>query len=255
MMDARVNTLSPSILSELDCPELLATGFLLVEPATLKHAPDLASLDMRACTPRPLSHREELMPRLLDIGELDPEAQRIATERWKEEAKADRPPVACVWIDSPVDADTLVEHIARHLVGPGEGGKPVFWRYYDPRVLSLALAVLDPLQRAALFGPSKAWHFAWAGHRWFCPGPDEESWSSIDQPSAWPRPEQWPRINRSEIADRIVQRLPVLPAEQAAELPAALDRALGLAAGQAPMTAEALVDDMVRALRQEFVIG
>lgn len=233
--------------------ELMTTGFLLVEPATLAHVPDLAALDMRACTPRVLAHREELMPRLIDLAALDLEGQRIATERWQEEPEVERPPAICAWIDSAVDADALAGHIARYLVGPGEGGQPVFWRYYDPRVLSLTLAVFDLTQRLALLGPVHEWCFAWGGHRWRSAGLGAEIVQPDDQPSGWPRPDQWPRINRSDIADQIRRRLPTLSVDQAAQLPAALDQTLCSAGEQDAMTTEALISDAVQRIQHAFL--
>lgn len=251
-MDDRMKTPPPPMQAVPDDQELMTTGFLLVEPATLAHVPDLAALDMRACTPRVLAHREELMPRLIDLAALDLEGRRIATARWQEEPEVERPPAICAWIDSAVDADVLVEHMARYLVGPGEGGQPVFWRYYDPRVLSLTLAVLDPTQRLALLGPVHEWRFAWGGHRWRSAGLGAEIVQADDQPSGWPRPDQWPRINHSEIVDQIRRRLPVLPVDQAAQLPAALDQVLCSAGGQDAMTTDALVNDAVQRMRHAF---
>ena len=252
-MDDRMKTPTPLMQAIPDHQELMTTGFLLVEPATLAHVPDLAALDMRACTPRVLAHREELMPRLIDLAALDLEGQRIAAERWQEEPEVERPPAICAWIDSAVDTDALAEHIARYLVGPGEGGQPVFWRYYDPRVLSLTLAVFDPTQRLALLGPVHEWCFAWGGHRWRCAGLGAEIVQPDDQPSGWPRPDQWPRINRSDIADQIRRRLPALSVDQAAQLPAALDQTLCSAGEQDAMTTEELVSDAVQRIQHAFL--
>jgi hypothetical protein len=201
----------------------LTRGFLLIEPTTLVHVPELAALDMQPCTPRVLAHREELMPQLVNIAALEDEARALATEYWMAEAHVERPPVICAWMDSDADADAIIEHIARHLVGPGVDGKPAFWRYYDPRVLTLTLAILDSAQRKALLGPIREWQFAWAGQRWGITNAREEA-ADDDRPSGWPRPEQWTRINHSEVADRILRRLPALSNEQAARLPATLDQ-------------------------------
>ena len=78
----------------------------------------------------------------------------------------------------------------------GANGQPVFWRYYDPRVLSLTLAIFDTVQRQALLGPIKTWQFAWAGHRWQVPGPGVSSDTLDGYVPAWPRPEQWPGLVR-----------------------------------------------------------
>ncbi|MBR8314373.1 DUF4123 domain-containing protein [Burkholderia dolosa] len=231
----------------------LKTGFLLVEPATLAHVPDLAALDMCACTPRALVHREELMPRLIDVAALDEEGRRIVTERWHEETTVERPPAICAWIDSAVGAEALAEHIARYLVGPGEGGRSVFWRYYDPRVLSLTLTVFDPAQRLALLGPAREWHFAWAGHRWRTARLGAEAASPDDEPAGWPRLDQWSRINRSDIVDRIRRRLPIFPADRAAQLPAALDQFLRSVGEQDAGATDELVDAAVQHMRLAFL--
>lgn len=207
-----------------DLSSPLEQGFLLIEPATIGHEPFLQTLPMHACTPRVLAHREELMPRLVDLAALEPDVRAKASAVWRSECGREGPPVICGWLDSEADIDEVAAHIAQHLVGPGEDGKPVLWRHYDPRVLSLTLAIFDTPQRAALRGPIKQWQFAWAGHRWSIANlravPDD---ADRDAPG-WPRPEQWLRINRSEAAARVVERLPAIAAEDAAHLPTELDR-------------------------------
>ena len=230
----------------------LTRGFLLVEPTMLIHAPDLAALDMHPCTPRVLAHREELMPHLIDLAALDAQSQGVAAAHWQEEVMTERPPVACAWLNTEASADMVVEHIARHLVGPGADGRPVFWRYYDPRVLSLALAILEPDQRRALLGPIDAWQFAWAGHRWFvdAPGPKAELAAQL---AGWPRPDQWPRLDRSEVAEQVRQRLPALTSSQAARLPAAIDQALHALAVQDVAGTDALAEHAVQHVQQELL--
>ncbi|MGY6239297.1 DUF4123 domain-containing protein (plasmid) [Burkholderia ambifaria] len=222
--------------------EALTHGFLLIEPATLAHVPALGALDMRPCTPRVLAHREELMPRLIDVAALDEADQATVSESWDAETVGDRPPVVCAWLDSDLDGDSLVEHIARFLVGPGADGKPVFWRFYDPRVLALTLAIFDPVQRQALLGAIQSWQFVWAGHRWSIPGPGVATDLLYGHAPAWPRPDQWPRINRSDAATQVVDRLSDVPVQEAALLPAALDRLFSDAAQFGLTQADDLAD-------------
>lgn len=207
-----------------DAPEPLTHGFLLIEPASLDRAPALKALDACACTPRVLAHREELMPRLIGVGALDESARTVVTDAWFAEIHTDKPPAICAWLDCDLDRETLARHIARYLVGPGVDGRPTLWRYYDPRVLSLVLAVVDPAQRQALLGPMRDWRFAWAGHRWNITGPGRIADLLDGHEPAWPRPEQWPRIDRSHAAVLLLDRLPALSAETAARLPAEFDR-------------------------------
>lgn len=232
----------------------LMHGFLLVEPTTLVHAPELAALDMRPCVHRTLAHREELMPQLIDVAALDDKARAVATECWMAETRAERPPVVCAWLDSDAGVDAVSEHIAQYLVGPGAGGKPVFWRYYDPRVLALTLAVLDRAQREALLGPAKVWQFAWAGHRWSVTGAGA-GLRDADRSLGWPRAEQWTRINRSETADRVVRRLPVMSVEQTARLPVALDQLFSdVALSSDAEDVDVLVEFMSERVRNDFAL-
>jgi len=199
-------------------------GFLLVEPATVEHEPILQALAMCPCTPRVLAHREELMPRLVDISLLEPEAQMRVTTVLLRETTANRPPVICAWLACDVDIDDLASHIARYLIGPGADGRPAFWRFYDPRVMALTLAKFDPAQRDLLLGPVTEWQFAWAGHRWSTIGPGARNDDSRGHTSAWPRDEQWLHINRSEVATRVIDRLPPMVSDRVAQLPNELDR-------------------------------
>lgn len=232
----------------------LTQGFLLVEPTTLVHLPELAALDMRPCTPRVLAHREELMPQLIDIAALDDEARAVATNCWLAETSVERPPVICAWLDSEADADAMSEHLARYLVGPGADGKPVFWRYYDPRVFALTYAVFDSKQREALLGPINAWQFAWAGHRWSVTSAGTGA-TEADRPLGWPRPEQWTRVNRSETADRVVRRLPVMSVEQTARLAATLDQLFSeVALSSETEDADVLVEFMSERVRNDFAL-
>lgn len=231
----------------------LTHGFLLVEPTTLVHAPELAALDMHPCTPRMLAHREELMPQLIDLAALGDQARVLATESWAVERHVERPPVVCAWLDSEARADAISEHIARYLVGPAADGKSVFWRYYDPRVLALTFAIFDPAQRQALLGPIQAWQLAWAGHRWSVANTGARA-ADADQPLGWPRPEQWARINFSEAADRVLRRLPALSVEQTARLPAILDQAFSEAAlNSDTKDMDALVEFASQHARSELV--
>lgn len=234
--------------------EPLSRGYLLIEPATLAHAPDLAALNRRPCVPSALVHREELMPQLVDLTVLDDNARLRAAASWMAERHAEHPPVICAWLDSEAAADMVAEHIACALVGCGVDDQPVFWRYYDPRVLALTLAVFDPAQRQALLGPIRAWQFAWAGHHWSVASVDVKP-ALADRPPGWPREAQWSRINRSAAADRVLRRLPSLSLGQAARLPAVLDRTFSELAGSGEtLDVDALVALALPEVRRELAL-
>ncbi len=182
------------------------------------------------------------MPRLINVAVLNEAAQIAVTEVWRKELVGERPPIICAWLDSNLDIDSLAQHISRYLVGPGEDGKPAFWRYYDPRVLALTLAVLDSAQRQALLGPIQTWQFSWAGHRWSVSGPGIATDILEGHVPAWPRLDQWPRINRSAAAAQVVNRLSDVPVQEAAPLPATLDRLFSDAAQFGITQADDLAD-------------
>ncbi|WDR90008.1 DUF4123 domain-containing protein [Burkholderia ambifaria] len=235
-----------------DHSAMLTSGYLLVEPTTLGYVPDLAALDMHPCTPRALAHREELMPRLIDLGSLDTECRRIVTEHWHAEVDAERPPVVCAWIESSADVDAIATHIARYLVGPDASGQPVFWRHYDPRVFALVLAIFSADQRQALLGPVHTWRFPWAGHIWSIDGPGVES-DPTEQVLGWPRIDQWPRISRSEIVDRIRRRFSGFAVWQAARFPSMADGFLNSAAANGNHSAnDELVESAWQYLSSQF---
>ncbi|MGN6083272.1 DUF4123 domain-containing protein [Trinickia sp.] len=200
-------------------------------------------LDLHPCTPRVLAHREELMPRLVDVSSLDSDAQAAISAVLIRETSANRPPVCCAWLASEASIDDLAHHIARYLVGPGADGRPAFWRFYDPRVLALTLAAFDRVQRATLLGPVTDWQFAWVGHRWAVTGPGTPNDDSNGYMPAWPKPDQWSRISRSEAASRVIDRLPAMAPEKAARLPSELDRIFTAAAERGAMLdTDALAD-------------
>jgi hypothetical protein len=52
----------------------------------------------------------------------------------------------------------LHRHLRKFNVVYGPEGKPLFWRYYDPRGLPSVLGVMDPAQQRAFLGPFEmAW--------------------------------------------------------------------------------------------------
>lgn len=238
---------------KFDCSSVLPHGFLLIDPVTRIDTPELSEFDGQPCVPRVLAHREECMPLLVDIAALDDQARTLATQYLLAERHVERAPVICAWLDSEASGDAIREHIANHLVGPGAEGADVFWRFYDPRVMSLALAVLDPSQRQALLGPVTSWTFPWAGHYW-CVETSGNGLAAVDASSGWPRPDQWPRIDRSDLADRIVRRRLAFSVDHLAHLPSTLDRMFCEAVCQGITSPDALVDYALHRLRQAFLV-
>ncbi|WP_186196980.1 DUF4123 domain-containing protein [Burkholderia gladioli] len=229
-------------------------GFLLIDPSTCGHAPDIAALDGQACTPRILAHREEWMPKLVDLATLNDDVRMLAGRYLLGRLHADQPPAICAWLDSEASVDVIAGHIAHHLVGPGIGGQSVFWRFHDPRVFSLALAILDPAQRRALLGPVKSWTFPWAGHGWRVEA-GQFAHESVDSPAGWPRPDQWPRIDRSAMAHEVCYRLAGLSSAQAARLPVIVDELFREALNQGLVASHEFVTFALQRLPHDFKLA
>jgi hypothetical protein len=227
----------------------LSSGYLLLETTTLAYEPTIRSVPRTPCVHAALAHQGELMPALIDLAALDIQTQAELTQLACE-TQDGQPPVVCAWIESLADTQTLAEHIARYLVGPNAAGQTVFWRYYDPRVFSLALAVLTDQQRNALLGPATAWRFIWAGYHWQVSGPGEAAPALDGYTPAWPQPNQWSRIDRSELVTRIIWQLEPMSREQAAQLPSSIDRILTQGVEQAGLAEpDQLVDYALHCLQ------
>lgn len=220
-------------------------GYLLIEPSNMPYAPFLKSITMTACIPRQLAHRAELMPQLIKLAEQDSQTQADLLSLWQKEVYAERPPLACAWIDSAVDVEPLSQSLAQHLVAHPQTEK-IFWRYYDPRVLVMALATLSEKQRTALLHPAQTWLFPWAGHYWTVALPEQKAQPAAEQATIEPTAEQWQCINRSAIAGRILFRLPQLSQEAARVFPAKLNDLLAAITSARPsITPEELIDEAV----------
>ncbi|WP_186017682.1 contractile injection system protein, VgrG/Pvc8 family [Burkholderia gladioli] len=166
----------------------------------------------------------------------------------------EQPPAICAWLDSEASVDVIAGHIAHHLVGPGIGGQSVFWRFHDPRVFSLALAILEPAQRRALLGPVKSWTFPWAGHGWRVEA-GQFAHESVDSPAGWPRPDQWPRIDRSAMAHEVCYRLASLDSAQAVRLPAIVDELFREALNQGLVASHEFVTFALQRLPHDFKLA
>lgn len=62
-----------------------------------------------------------------------------------------------VFADSGADLDTLRRHFRRFLTVHDENGKPLLFRYYDPRVLRTYLPTCNVEELNTMFGPVQAY--------------------------------------------------------------------------------------------------
>lgn len=162
---------------------------------------------MLSCTPSVLSQSEELMPRLIEVASLSPAQQDGLSDVLLRELNGQRPPVVCAWLACSLDARALARHLTRFLVGPGMDGTLVFWRYFDPRVFSLAMTVFSVEQTHALLGPIVEWQFPWCQRWWGVSGPGREADPLLGIAPAWPSEKQWCSLEDSALIARVLATL------------------------------------------------
>jgi hypothetical protein len=183
-------------------------GYLLIDPLNIDPDRFDATLPTLRCTPPSLANADALTPRLVDLAALSPE-QLASVRRMIAEENLDLvPPVLCAWLGSTLPIEALARHIARFLVGPDADGRQVMWRYYDPRVFSLAARILSDEQRRMLVGAVDLWRFPWCGRWWSVEGPGQVVQPLDSGMAAWPTPEQWSRLNQSALITRVLRELP-----------------------------------------------
>jgi len=96
---------------------------------------------------------EDVAPYLGRLGSLGPEAQAVVEDllaRHLAILVTLRLPVGS---DEPPSFSQVHRHLRKFNVVYGPEGKPLFFRYYDPRVIVDVLKVLDEQQLKAFFGP------------------------------------------------------------------------------------------------------
>ena len=81
-------------------------------------------------------------------GELTPDLAEVAPYL----VRLERDSVFTQW-DAEVDFNTLRKHFRTFLMVEGPNGKPIYFRYYDPRVLRIYLPTCNNEELATIFGP------------------------------------------------------------------------------------------------------
>lgn len=147
------------------------------------------------------------MPCLIDVAALSPAQQDGLGEVLLRELNGQRPPVVCAWLDCALDAKALSRHLARFLVGPGVDGVAVLWRYFDPRVFSLAMSMFSIEQTQALLGPVVEWRFPWCKRWWSVAGLGQEADPLLGITPAWPNEKQWCSFTNSALVASVLAKL------------------------------------------------
>ncbi|WP_426343949.1 DUF4123 domain-containing protein [Pseudoduganella sp. R-32] len=177
-------------------------GFVLLEPSNRPHYIDDKSLAGIPCVPFGLEKIEHLMPQLIDLSTISESDGELLEDLCVAELEHARPPYVCAWISSELNGVDLAALVAERLVGRN-GGHRLIWRFYDPRVTSLACNVMTPEQRDALFQDIQSWVLPWSGQWWRIEGAQDHSSAYGIANQSWPTPDQWTTFSISEFIHRI----------------------------------------------------
>lgn len=96
---------------------------------------------------------EDVAPYLGRLGSLAPEAQAVVEDLLARHLGILVTLPLPVGSDEPPSFSQVHRHFRKFNVVYGPEGKPLFFRYYDPRVIVDVLKVLDEEQLKAFFGP------------------------------------------------------------------------------------------------------
>ncbi len=183
------------------------SGYLLIEASNVNDETFADRLPMQRCTPHMLTKSSELMPCLIDVAALSASQRTDLGEVLTRELNGERPPIVCAWLECDLDVETLARHITRYLVGPDIEGALVLWRFFDPRVFSLAMQIFSPEQAQALLGPVIAWRFPWCHQWWSIEGTGHTADPILGITPAWPTEGQWQRLVDSALIWSVMERI------------------------------------------------
>lgn len=182
----------------------ISSGYLLIDRLNLPSSLDCDPLPIRVCVPPDLTNIISLLPGLVNIESLNA-GQLLTLREIMELQTAGRHSwaISAVLV-SDGDIEELSKHIASLLSVVDDDGRAVLWRFFDPRVFSLMMAVYSAEQKNALLGPLREWRFAWRGQWWLINGEGAVPASLQSFDIAWPSKVQWPLLRLSKLLDQVL---------------------------------------------------
>lgn len=147
------------------------------------------------------------MPVLIDISSLDIEQRREISEMLELQRLGLSPPIICALLITDTEIKEVAEQIGKFLSAIDEGGTPVYWRFFDPRVFSLIWVTFSAEQRSVLLGPIREWNFLWRGYWWSARKPQDGSDWNLRIENGFPTDDQWPTIKLGRILDQALLKI------------------------------------------------
>lgn len=193
-------------MTPLGMQELFTHGYVLIDPLNFPAAIFSVPVPMLRCTPSSLANIDELMPRLVNVERLASAQRNELIEFALDQAAYMRPPGICAWLIPACTESELVRHLASYLIAPTPGGNDVLWRYFDPRVFSLAMLMFLKQQRDSLLCLISEWRFIWCRQWWSVAGALQRPDPLFDHDAVRPTAAQWRVMARSALVAQILRR-------------------------------------------------
>lgn len=191
----------------IDPSSTISSGYLLIDLLNLPQLFDCEPLVIFPCVPADLTNIAELLPGLVDISTLDGKQLQAIHEILALQTAGRHPWAICAVLTSDSNVAEISEHISCFLSIVDEKSRPVFWRFFDPRVFSLLMAIFTVDQRMELLGPIREWQFAWLGNWWVATSNSEKSDYRPDVDTVAPSDAQWQILRMSRLVDGVLLRI------------------------------------------------
>ena len=191
----------------IDPSSKISSGYLLIDPLNLPPALYCEPLPTLPCTHADLTNIAELLPRLVDISALDDNQLQAIREILALQTAGHHPWAICAVLTCESSVAEISEHIGCFLRMVDGQSRPVFWRFFDPRVFSLLMAKFTVDQRMELLGPIREWQFAWLGNWWTASSNSGKSGGRPDVDVVAPSEAQWQILRMSRLVDGVLLRI------------------------------------------------
>jgi len=194
--------LDEEVLS-MDHRLFLQHDFALINPLQLD-AGQWSGLPTEPLVPDTVESQAQLMPRLVLLRELAPDARSALLDQSEAWQAAYDLPMLPVLIQSGASAAAMTAHLKKQMLSRHPAGHWFWIRFHDPRVFRHLRWLLDPAQMARLMGPASQW-------TWF--DPSTSNWCTDARPDADPTSasrldsRQWDCVFRMEVVNRALKGL------------------------------------------------
>jgi hypothetical protein len=214
--------------------------YLVVDPSFDIDLPSkVASARSWSLAPTSLNYSDDLLPRLVRLGDVSPSAKQAVLDLISDRL-VDKASIGfSALISSSLSGDVLADSLRSRAIlrAPGEN-RSVYFRFHDPRVVQQLRWILNPAQLTRLFKGVKRWTFV-LQTEWLCLHVDlMAAATASDLPLALSRA-QFEQIERTAAVNAVTQILMSSVGHDAWLLGPQIDQAMERAVNQHAFTRHA----------------